>query len=102
VPLGAVLDRADVPLRRLLFALHLVPLFLPPLFTALGAFHLLGAGGLLGGARSSSVLFSPAGTALCEVIALSPIVTAMTALGIGGLDASLEEAGRVAAPPCRV
>ena len=102
VPLGAVFARARLPGRRLLFGLHAFPLFLPPFFGALGWFHLFGARGFFGGPTSAAVLFGPAGAWAVLAIAFAPIVTGLTALGIRGLDASLEEAARIVAPPKHV
>jgi iron(III) transport system permease protein len=102
VPLGAVFARARIPLRRALFGLHLLPLFLPPFFACLGWFHVFGVRGLAGNAGTSSVLFGPVGAWAVLVLALAPIVTALTALGIHALDPSLEEAGRIVARPVRV
>jgi ABC-type Fe3+ transport system permease subunit len=102
VPLGVLVARGDAPGRRLAFALHLLPGFLPPYLLALGWFHLVGRTGFLGSERGASILFSEVGAVAVLTLALAPLATALTALGAWGLDASLEEAARVTAPPGRV
>jgi len=102
VPLGVLIARGDAPGRRLAFALHLLPGFLPPYLLALGWFHLMGRTGLLGSERGSSILFSEVGAVAVLTLALAPLATALTALGVWGIDASLEEAARVLAAPARV
>ena len=101
VPLGVLVARGDAPGRRLIFALHLLPGFLPPYLLALGWFYLLGRTGLVGSERSASILFSEVGAVAVLTLALAPLATALTALGAWGVDASLEEAARVTAPPGR-
>jgi iron(III) transport system permease protein len=102
VPAGAVFARARVPFRRALLALHLFPMFLPPFFSALGWFQLLGVRGPLGGERVSAVFFGPVGAWGVLVLTFAPVLTALTALGIRSLDSSLEEAGRIVAAPGQV
>jgi iron(III) transport system permease protein len=72
-----------------------------PFLPALGWFHLFGRHGLLGGELSARILFSDVGAVLVMTSCFAPLVTALTALGVSGVDASLEEAGRVAAGPFR-
>jgi iron(III) transport system permease protein len=102
IPLGAIFARARLPAKGALFGLHLFPVFLPPFFSALGWFHVFGAGGWLGSAGTASLLFGPVGAVGVLVATFTPIVTALTALGILSLDPALEEAGRIVAPPARV
>jgi iron(III) transport system permease protein len=101
VPLGVLFARADFPLRRTLFAAHVSVVFLPPFLPTLGWFHLFGREGLVGGPLSTSVLFSELGVVLVLAGCFTPVVTALTALGVRGVDASLEEAARLAAGPWR-
>lgn len=101
VPLGVLFARATFPLRRLLFAAHVAVLFLPPFLPALGWFHLFGREGLVGGELSTRLLFSDLGVVLVLAGCFTPVVTALTALGVSGVDASLEEAARIAAGPWR-
>jgi iron(III) transport system permease protein len=102
VPLGLLLGRMDVPGRWLLWLLHAFGMFLPPFVIALGWFHLLGRQGWIGGERTAAVLFSDAGLVLVLGVTFSPIVTSLVALGVMGVDASLEEAARASARPARV
>lgn len=97
VPLGFVFSRTDVPYRRTLWLLHTLPLFVPPFLLALGWFYLLESIGVGGGA-----LFGDAGVVIVLSAALTPVVTALTAGALLGVDPALEEAGRVVARPARV
>lgn len=102
VPLGVLFARARIPWRRTLFALHVCVAFLPPFLPALGWFHVFGQEGLLGGPGTSRILFGPVGLVLVLAACFTPVVTALTALGVSGVDPSLEEAGRIVAGPVRV
>jgi iron(III) transport system permease protein len=93
VPLGVLLARARVPFLKVFFAAHLTVAFLPPFLPALGWFHIFGRQGLLGGDLTSRVLFSEVGAIGVMTSCFAPIVTALTGLGISGVDGSLEEAG---------
>lgn len=95
VPLGVSFARADFPLRKVLIAAHLCVGFLPPFLPALGWFHIFGREGLLGNGATARALFSELGVVLVLSSCFAPIVSALTALGISGVDESLEEAGRV-------
>ncbi|HZZ84925.1 MAG TPA: ABC transporter permease subunit [Anaeromyxobacteraceae bacterium] len=101
VPLGFVLGRSDLPGRRLALWLHAFPVFLPPFLLALGWFHLLGRGGLLGSEVTARALFSPAGAVLILALGLTPIVTALVAIALQAVDPSLEEAALLAGGPWR-
>jgi iron(III) transport system permease protein len=101
VPLGVLFSRATFPLRKLLFAVHIAVVFLPPFLPALGWFHVLGREGWLGGELSTRLLFSELGVVLVLSSCCTPIVTALTAIGVSGVDASLEEAARIAGGPWR-
>lgn len=100
--LGLLLARGDVRGRKAVFVLHGFPLFLPPFLLCLGWFHLFGRRGLLGSPATAEVLFSEAGAVAILILAFTPIATALTALALWGVDASLEEAARVFASPRRV
>lgn len=101
VPLGVLFSRATFPLRKLLIAVHVAVVFLPPFLPALGWFHLLGREGWVGGELSASLLFSELGVVLVLASCFTPIVTALTAIGVSGVDASLEEAARIVGGPWR-
>lgn len=102
VPLGVLLARTDVLGGRLAALLHGFPMFVPPFLLALGWFHLLGREGLAGTRASAALLFSPWGVLVVLALAFAPVATALTALGVLGVDDSLEEAARVVARPWRV
>ncbi len=97
VPLGVLLGRADVPLRRVALWLHAFPMFVPPFLLALGWFHLLGQGGLADFEVAARLLFSAVGTVLVLALALAPIVTSLVAIGLQAVDPSLEEGALLAA-----
>jgi iron(III) transport system permease protein len=101
-PLGTVLARAAMPARHVLLAVHVAPGVAPPLVVALGWFHVFGQHGLVGTATTARWFFGPLGVVLVLVSSLTPIVTTFTLIGVTGLDASIEEAGLLVAPPARV
>lgn len=101
VPLGVLFARASLPLSRLLFAAHVSVVFLPPFLPALGWFHLFGRQGLFGSELSAGVLFSDVGVVLVLAICFTPIITALTAIGVRGVEPSLEEAARLVGSPLR-
>ncbi len=102
VPLGVLFGKTDILGRQAAMFAHGFPLFLPPFFVALGWFHLLGRGGLLGSEVSSGLLFSRVGLIAVLGLAFSPIATGLTVMSLWGIDSSLEEAGRSVAHPVRV
>jgi iron(III) transport system permease protein len=101
VPLGVLLGRSDMAGRKAALWLHVFPLFLPPFLLALGWFHVLGGEGLVGSAATSDLLFGPLGVVLALTFAFMPVVSALTALGLQGIDPSLEEAALTASRPLR-
>ena len=102
IPLGVLIARTDLPLRRMIWGLHLFPLFLPPFVLALGWFHLLGRTGLAGTESTARVLFSAVGVVWVLWLTFTPVCTSLVALSLLGVDASLEEAARLVASPFRV
>jgi len=102
VPLGVLIGRADVPLRRLLWLVHTFPMFLPPFLPTLGWFHWFGREGLAGNETTAGLLFSDVGFVLLLGAILAPVATSLSSLGVMGVDASLEESARVVARPFRV
>lgn len=101
LPLGIVLGRSDVPLRRVALVLHAFPLFVPPFLLALGWFHLLGSGALAASELRARLLFSAPGAVLVLALALAPVVTSLVAVGLQAVDPSLEEAALLVAGPGR-
>jgi len=102
LPLGALLGRTDVPLRRALWLIHAFPMFLPPFLPALGWFYWLGAGGFIGNETTARLLFSEIGLVVVLGATFAPVVTSLVALAVTGVDASLEEAARLVARPWKV
>lgn len=101
VPLGVLFARADVRHRRLLVAGHLSIASLPPFLPALGWFHIFGRQGLLGTELSSRALFSEVGVVGVMASCFAPFVSALTALGVSGVDETLEDAARISVGPFR-
>lgn len=102
VPLGVVIARTDAPGRLAAFALHLLPALVPPYLLALGWFHLVGRSGLLASEAGAALLFSEIGVVAVLALAFAPLASALTALGVWGIDAALEDAARTMAAPARV
>lgn len=102
VPLGALLGRGDIPFRRVLWVVHAFPMLLPPFLPALGWFHLLGSDGYIGSDTTSRFLFGEVGVVFVLAVTFAPVVTSLSAVGVLGVDASLEEAARTVAGPARV
>ncbi len=99
--LGVSFAKATFPGRRVLFAVHLLIAFLPPFLPALGWFRLVGRSGLFDSEMLSRVLFSGAGAVLVLACCLTPLITALTWIGLLSIDPSLEDAARVVAKPIR-
>ncbi|MBI4584348.1 MAG: iron ABC transporter permease [Planctomycetes bacterium] len=102
VPLGLLLGKTEVWGRRLALALQALPMSLPPFLLGLGWFYLFGAQGFVGSEASRRILFSELGAVLVLGLAFAPVASSLTALGLWGVDAALEEAARVVAGPVRV
>jgi iron(III) transport system permease protein len=102
LPLGFLLGRSDVVGRRWAVGAHVFPLFVPPFLLALGWFYLFGRQGLVGSERTSRLVFSDAGAIFVQAFAFTPVVTALTMLGLDAVDPSLEEAASTAASRWRV
>ena len=102
VSLAFLLRRTDLVGRPAALLVHLFPLALPPFLLALGWFYAFGRRGALGSERGSAILFSDAGAAAVLALAFAPAITALTALALDGIDASIEEAALVVAGPWRV
>jgi iron(III) transport system permease protein len=100
--LALLLARTDIPGRRVLLLLHLVPAFLPPLLVALGWSQLLDSSGMLGSATTSRLFFSEVGASGVLVLTFAPFATILVTLALWGFDASLEEAARSVAGTARV
>jgi iron(III) transport system permease protein len=100
--LGVLLLRTDLPGRRFALAVHVLPLFVSPFLLALGLSQLFGRTGVLGSEWTTAALYGEVGAIGIQVLAFTPIVTSLVGLGLSSIDASLEDAARVSAPPWRV
>src|SRR5262245_53597146 len=71
LPLGVLFGRTDVAGRRVAWAAHAFPAFVPPFVLALGWFHLFGERGAIGSAWAARVLFGEAGAIAVMSLALA-------------------------------
>jgi iron(III) transport system permease protein len=102
VPLGFLIARSDLPLRRAFAAAFTVPLLIPPYLLAVAWFAILGKGGWLGHAlrpamsdRVSSAFFGLLGCAGVLVSAFMAVVMLLTVSYLGAVNPRLEDAGRL-------
>jgi len=101
VPLAVLLNRTDLPGRRLLEALVWVDFFTPSYLVALGWTALMQRGGfldlLIGHVNPlANSFFSPVGIALVLTFKLFPFVYLATSAGLQSIGAEYEEAARIA------
>lgn len=103
VPLGLLLGRTDLPLRRSFAVLLTLPLLIPPYVIAVAWFSALGKGGWPGLALTpatsellTSALFGPWGCTGVLFTAFMPIVLLLTIAYAGAVNPGLEDAGRLA------
>jgi len=92
VPLGILLGKTDLPFRRSLSVLFVVPLLLPPYIFAVSWSALVG-----GQEMFSDYLFGLAGTVFVLSTIYLPIPMLLTMLFLRTIDPRLEEAGRLVA-----
>lgn len=100
--MGLLIARSDLRGRGALWLLHAFPFFVPPFLLALGWFQTLAQNAPLGTALTSRLLFSEVGLIAILALAFSPVASSLVVLSLIGIDASLEEAARVAASPWQV
>ncbi len=86
MPLGILFSRTDLPLRRVLAGIFVIPLLIPPYIIAVSWSDLLGP---------SPVLFSLAGCTWVLSSVFLPIPMLLTMAFLKTLDPHLEEAGRL-------
>ena len=105
LPLGILLGKSDLPLRRLFLFLFALPLLVPPYITAVSWFDLLGGDGLLAGllgpsfsAAATGLLFGLPGCVLVLFATFLPIPILLTMVSLRAVDPRLEEAARMVAP----
>ncbi len=102
LPFGLLLSCFDLPGRRVWFALHALPLLLPPFLLALGGSYLLDPRAALWLSGPRRLFFGPTGAVLLLAFALAPVVTALVALALSQTSARALEAARLFARPARV
>jgi iron(III) transport system permease protein len=102
VPMGVLLGKTDLPLRRLLTVVLSVPLVLPPYVLAMSWFNLVSPDGLLNGVLSpvllhllSDWLLGLPGCLWVLIAAFMPLVMLLTQAYLRAVPARLEEAGRL-------
>lgn len=103
VPLGLLLGKTDLPLRRTFAVLFTVLLLIPPYVIAVAWFAVLGKGGWLGRELApamseflSSALFGLYGCTGVLFTAFMPIVMLLTIAYLAAVNPGLEDAGRLA------
>ena len=95
IPLAWLLARTSFPGRRLLRALVLLPMVLPPVVAGIALLAALGRSGPVGGwlAQFGIVLpFTLAGTALAQAFVAAPFLIAAAEAGFTASDRGLEDA----------
>ncbi len=102
LPLGILLAKTDLPIRRVLAVLFTVPLLIPPYITAFSWFHLLGREGLLSdwlgqavAVQTSEWFFGLPGCVLVLASSFLPVVMLLTAAFVRTVHPRLEEAARL-------
>lgn len=109
VPLGIVLGKTDLPLRRLFTLLFTLPLLIAPYITALSWADVLGRGGLASHFVSdsvikaaSSLLFGLPGCMLVLTSTFMPVIMLATMTYLRTINPRLEEAARLVSRPVGV
>ncbi len=104
VPLGILLGKTDLPLRRFFTVLFVIPLLIPPYIVAVSWSDLLGGGGLLAhlaGAEATGaaagLFFGLPGCVFVLFCVFLPIPILLTMIFLRTIDPGLEEAGRLVA-----
>ena len=101
VPLGILLGKTDLPLRRSLTALLTVPLLIPPYVIAVAWFALIGSGGWMSSVAPeaskhlATAFFGLYGCTGVLFTAFMPIVILLTIAYVGAVNPRLEDAGRL-------
>ncbi len=109
VPLGIVLGKSDLPLRRFFLALFVIPLLIPPYITAISWFELLSREGLLSQvvrpeiiSVTHGLLFGLPGCVWVLFTTFLPIPVILTIVYLRSVNPRLEEAGRLVSGPLQV
>jgi iron(III) transport system permease protein len=105
-PLGLLLARADLPVRRLLRFLLIVPFVIPPYILALAWIYIGNSTGLLaewlGKDLFSNITYSLTGAIIVLSISFYPLAMLATEAAARRVDSRLEEAALLVAKPGRV
>ncbi|MEW6736180.1 MAG: iron ABC transporter permease [Acidobacteriota bacterium] len=106
VPLGIILARVEIPAKRLLRLALVTPLVIPPYIMALAWIYIGGSAGLVaqlvGTDLLSSWTYSLAGAIVVLGISFYPLAMLTTEAAARRVDARLEEAALLVAPPSQV
>lgn len=98
VPLAWVLARIEFPGRRIVRALCLLSLVLPPVVAGVALFSAYGRRGLLGGALADwfgvHLPYSTAGVVIAQTFVAMPFLVLTVEAALRGLDRGAEEAAR--------
>jgi iron(III) transport system permease protein len=103
--LSIFLARTDMPWRKALSFLFVLPLLLPPTILAYGWSALLERDSLLGkicGASGNALLFSPGGGVLVLAASFLPLILLFTMTSLLSANPRLEEAARLSARTPRI
>ena len=102
LPLGIILGKTDLPLRRFFTALFVIPLLIPPYIIAISWSDFMGQDGLLAHLFGASVtsatthfLFGLPGCVFVLFSIFLPIPMLLTMVFLRTIDPRLEEAGRL-------
>ncbi len=102
VPLGMLLGKTDLPLRRVFVVVFVIPLLIPPYITAVSWFDLLGREGLLArlvgpafAETSAKLLFGLPGCVWVLFATFLPIPLLLTMVFLRTVNPRLEEAARL-------
>lgn len=105
-PLGLLLARADLPVKRLLRVALLVPLVIPPYILGLAWIYIGGSAGLLARVLGRDLLsgwtYSLTGAVITLSLGFFPLAMLATEAAARRVGAHLEEAALLVAPPHRV
>ena len=109
LPLGLLLGKTDLPLRRVFVMLFTLPLVIPPYITAVSWANVLGPQGLAAGLWGEptarvigGLLFGLPGCVLVLVSTFMPAILLATLTFVRTVNPGLEEAARLSARPLRV
>jgi iron(III) transport system permease protein len=105
-PLGLLLARADLPAKRLLRLVLIIPLVIPPYILALAWIYVGGSAGLFAQATGRDILsvwtYSLPGAAVVLGIGFYPLAMLATEAAARRVDGRLEEAALLVARPSQV